>query len=144
MSRLRSSSECSLESDISDSDGSYKASASDTESDIEMEVRSRSRESLTPSNAKPNQMASGWSSVTSSESHPTIQLCSWPDLHPNPPLPWYLRRGKTQVHSSLSLSYLCITSQRQLLRSGVGMFDSNCDVLGAKILGENRCSYIKK
>ena len=76
MSRLRSSSECSLESDISDSDGSYKASASDTESDIEMEVRSRSRESLTPSNAKPNQMASGWSSVTSSESHPTIQLCS--------------------------------------------------------------------
>lgn len=37
MSRLRSSSECSLESDISDSDGSYKASASDTESDIEME-----------------------------------------------------------------------------------------------------------
>merc|ERR1712223_68951 len=39
MSRLKSSSECSLESDISDSDGSYKASASDTESDIEMEVR---------------------------------------------------------------------------------------------------------
>ena len=38
MSRLRSTSECSLESDISDSDGSYKASASDTESDIEMEV----------------------------------------------------------------------------------------------------------
>ena len=38
MSRLRSHSECSLESDISDTDGSYKASASDTESDIEMEV----------------------------------------------------------------------------------------------------------
>ena len=44
MSRLRSHSECSLESDISDTDGSYKASASDTESDIEMEV---SRVSLT-------------------------------------------------------------------------------------------------
>jgi len=37
LSRLRSHSECSLESDISDTDGSYKASASDTESDIEME-----------------------------------------------------------------------------------------------------------
>ena len=40
MSRLRSASECSLESDLSDSDQSlYKAGqASDTESDIEMEV----------------------------------------------------------------------------------------------------------
>jgi len=39
LSRLRSASECSLESDLSDSDQSYKShsQASDTESDIEME-----------------------------------------------------------------------------------------------------------
>ena len=39
MSRLRSASECSLESDLSDSDLSYKAGGSDSESDVEMEVR---------------------------------------------------------------------------------------------------------
>jgi len=37
MSRLRSASECSLESDLSDSDVSYKAGGSDSESDVEME-----------------------------------------------------------------------------------------------------------
>lgn len=37
MSRLRSASECSLESDLSDSDLSYKAGGSDSESDVEME-----------------------------------------------------------------------------------------------------------
>ena len=36
--RLRSASECSLESELSDCDHSYKASGSDTESDVEMEV----------------------------------------------------------------------------------------------------------
>lgn len=35
--RLRSASECSLESELSDCDHSYKASGSDTESDVEME-----------------------------------------------------------------------------------------------------------
>ena len=71
MSRLRSSSECSLESDISDSDGSYKASASDTESDIEMEVRTPSQPSQ-----HTNVHAIGWSFVTSTEPHSTIELCS--------------------------------------------------------------------
>ena len=36
MARLRSASECSLESDLSDSDQSYKAGGSDSESDVEM------------------------------------------------------------------------------------------------------------
>ena len=35
---LRSASECSLESECSDSDTGYKAGGSDTESDVEMEV----------------------------------------------------------------------------------------------------------
>merc|ERR1711974_121666 len=35
--RLRSASECSLESECSDSDTGYKAGGSDTESDVEME-----------------------------------------------------------------------------------------------------------
>jgi len=48
MSRLRSASECSLESDLSDSDLSYKAGGSDSESDVEMEVRTISYDSLTP------------------------------------------------------------------------------------------------
>ena len=48
MSRLRSASECSLESDLSDSDVSYKAGGSDSESDVEMEVRTRDYDSLTP------------------------------------------------------------------------------------------------
>ena len=41
MSRLRSASECSLESDLSDTDSYTRPghSTSDTESDIEMEVR---------------------------------------------------------------------------------------------------------
>ena len=34
----RSASECSLESECSDSDTGYKAGGSDTESDVEMEV----------------------------------------------------------------------------------------------------------
>ena len=36
---IRSASECSLESECSDSDTGYKAGGSDTESDVEMEVR---------------------------------------------------------------------------------------------------------
>ena len=92
MSRLRSHSECSLESDISDTDGSYKASASDTESDIEMEVSSvHSKTSPSQShhlplltqastpdsrNVKTNQIALGWTFQTSTDSHKQIELCS--------------------------------------------------------------------
>ena len=96
MSRLRSSSECSLESDLSDSDsGSYKASASDTESDIEMEVSLVSCQplQLTPRSVSSlltqgthhlntNQITIGWS--FENESRPT--LCSWaPTLSRSPP-----------------------------------------------------------
>ena len=90
MSRLRSHSECSLESDISDTDGSYKTSASDTESDIEMEVSHVDlnnsvqfddfilTQASTPDsrNVKTNQIAPGWTFQTSTESHKPIELCS--------------------------------------------------------------------
>jgi len=90
MSRLRSASECSLESDLSDSDLSYKAGGSDSESDVEMEGfpvnGPKGNEGWEWTFSSPR--ANSFNSSLIPSSSASIPSCSWPKAPNLEPRTW--------------------------------------------------------